>query len=276
MITSIMLFLAMFSVCHGFVLITTLYNEKDPVRLEEYTECLSKNLHNPYIEKIVVLFEDASNLPEEKKQLKKTLTHSEVDKVQLYYIQSRPSFQDIIDVANKFCGSNIIFANADIYFDESLKSFTQHPLDNFLVCLSRYDLIDDRWQSAANGFTIGKTRYKASFDSWIFKSPLNIKIPHQFKPGIWGCEKFANYAIKAGYRLINPSNEIKSYHVHGSFIRNYESIDIFNQLPFVYLPETNIKDVKPPLALEKEISGQFESLKALEKAARKRSPKNMK
>lgn len=244
-----------------FTLITTLFNERDPVRIDEYKECLKKNLENTHIEKIVVLFEDNQGLIEKKKSLKNNLLSLQSAKIEVRLISHRPSFNEIFSLANSdFSEKNIIYANADIYFDDSLGLLKNDNLDNSLICLSRYDLLNDNWQSANNGFRIKDIKYKASFDTWIFKSPLKLNIPEKFKPGLWGCEKFVNIAIEAGMHLSNPSKDIKSYHLHGSCVRHYAVEDKYMDYKFIYLPEGSLKNQLNFLVVTEEKNGIFDSL----------------
>lgn len=253
-----------------FTLITTLFNERDRVRIDEYVECISRNHENEYIEKIFILFEDNQNFEESKKILKKMLIDKKFEKVELIFVYKRPSFQDVFLLANQQ-GSDkfIIFCNADIYFDSSLHKLKRQYFDHSLICLSRYDFINNKWQSANNGFRIKNRKYKASFDSWLFKTPFHLNISDEFIPGTWGCEKFASIALDQGYSLKNPSKDIHSFHLHGSMIRHYLVKDKYSTYRFVYLPEVKLSEEVLSETTWCEINGFFSSKNSFYKKLKK-------
>ena len=159
----------------------------------------------------------------------------------------------------------IIFCNADIYFDNSLSRLEKKHFHHSLICLSRYDFIDNKWQSANNGFKIKNRKYKASFDAWLFQTPFDLNIAEEFIPGTWGCEKFINSALEQGYYLKNPSKDIYSFHLHGSLVRHYTLKYKYSTFKFVYLPEVSLDEECAPESFSQEVNGYFSSKKTLMK-----------
>jgi hypothetical protein len=245
----------------NFILITTLYEEKDPFRRDEYLYCLKKNIANQYIEKVLILYEDDLKIIETKKFLLNNINQLASNKIQIQKIRERPSFYYIFNLANQiFNNKNIIFANADIFYDKSLKKIKKNHLENTLLCITRYDYLKNKWKRTNNGFFVNDLKYQASFDTWIFKTPCLLKIDERFKPGVWGCEKFACVALDAGMKLANPCIDVKSYHVHESCIRRWQNIDIYTDYMFTYLPETKLSQKKTNILSYKELNGRFKDI----------------
>lgn len=193
-----------------FILITSLYHEKNEVRRNEYKRCLSKNLVHPLIEEIVIFF-DTKN-PDPSNNLLQYIQNSSV---RIEYIEGRPRFKCLCEYANQeYPDRKIIIANADIYFNETLSSIRTVGLEDMFIALTRWD--EDK---------TGKLREfnnEYSQDVWIFKTPVRTLCITEAELGTWTCDaKIGKSIYEAGYKIINPSKEVKSCHVHSSNIRNY-------------------------------------------------------
>lgn len=187
-----------------FSLITTFYNEGDLDRRNEYLECLSRNVENSQINKIYAFYE---NTP---KDLPGVFFNN---KVEIVSIKERPSFKQFFDFANQHLkGKLVIIANTDIYFDDTLKKLDDFDFTNHLMCLTRYNVYDTGWR-----------RHIESHDSWIFRSPINIKIPDDVKIGYGACDIVIQRIAcgTPGLAVSNPSLDIKTWHLHKSEFRNY-------------------------------------------------------
>lgn len=178
-------------------LITTYHHDEQ--RVSEYIYCLEQNLQNPVIENIIILEE--SPLP---------IQH---DKIHTIHIDQRPTYSEIFSFCNKFLPASIvILANADIYYDSTLRHIQEVDLSGTMIALSRYeDPHHDRPIVGPN-----------SQDTWILKTPINIKNA-DYTQGVMGCDgKIAYHASNSGYKVYNPCYTIKSYHFHNSQVRHYD------------------------------------------------------
>lgn len=225
------LFLSYHLFCdESFVLFTTLYNEKKELRQNEFMFCLEKNLHHPSIKKIVILYES-----KEKQDFLKKLKDLEdfEKKVEVIFIDERPTFEQFFNLANIFYrDEKIIIANADIHFDNTLDLIYKKQLKNKLIALTRYDRNENgQYQLHDNHCFVTPCQ-----DSWIFHAPIKSFFCN-FKLGILGCDPALAYAaLKAKLQVVNPSRTIKTYHVHSSNIRTYTSSDNYDQIfPFASL-----------------------------------------
>jgi len=222
-----------------FILMTTLYNETQFSRKEEFKKCFLLNIANPFIKKIVVFFEN----PHESEFFQELEQVTNNIKVEYVEISERPSFSFFFDYANQhFANKNIIVCNADIFFDHTLKLIQPDYLEKTLISLTRYEKKEDSYELFITGFKIGQRHYLCSYDSWIFHTPMPQVDCYNFKIGTWSCEKFLYNAWKAGLKLKNPCLTLKSYHVHDSQVRNYKQEDIYKTFPVVYLKETSLDE----------------------------------
>ena len=195
-------------------LFTTYHIEKYPVRAEELRKCLIKNLKCKLISNIYVLSEHEKN------------TFLMDNNVNLIKVSKRRTFNEFFNAINSVTSKNDIniISNSDIYFDNSLEELKELKMDNICLGLTRWDIL-------ING-KARLTEQKNSQDTWIFKGKIK-KINGDYSIGIPGCDnKLAYEIVEAGYRIVNPSITIKSYHLHTS---NYRpNIDNW------FLPNTSV------------------------------------
>lgn len=129
--------------------------------------------------------------------------------------QARVTFKMFFDKINKITFKNDIniIANSDIFFDESL-NFVNNIKDNECYALSRWDL-DKNGQ--AKHFNRADSQ-----DTWIIKGFVKKNMFGDFNMGFRGCDNRLAYEFEhAGYKILNPSLTIKTYHLHNTGIRNY-------------------------------------------------------
>jgi hypothetical protein len=183
-------------------LIVNYYVDSDQERQKEIEKCLEIN--SKIFDEVILLVDDPN-------VFKPGFLN--------VYIKNRPQFNDYFNYSSN--GWNVI-ANSDIYFDETIKLVDKYSSNHF-IALTRYDIGKD-----------GKARFLNRLDSqdaWIFKGKTNFEAP--FNLGVPGCDNvLAHIAQKAGYKVINPSLSIKTYHLHNSGKRSYTMRD---KLPPPYL-----------------------------------------
>lgn len=198
-------------------LLTSYFISDSPARQKELDECMRRNCENKDIHRVI----NISSTPYE---------HEKVVNVQ---VGDRPTYQQFIDTANEYQADFTIIANTDIYFDDTLNWIHQVDLSNTLIALSRYDVMPD-----------GRLRlfaYEWSQDTWIFKGRIKAT-GCDYRMGYPGCDnKFAYDCHKAGYRLLNPAKDIKTYHLHLSNVRTY--VGDRDRLPPPY-KEVRISSIK--------------------------------
>ena len=153
-----------------FILIISLYNEKNEIRLNEYIICLTHNIKNKLIKKIVVFMDITFGKNIIFEQIFKKFSN----KIDIIECMGRPSFFDMFNLSNnKYSNEKIIVSNSDIIFDHTINKLSKLKLKNNFFALTRWDFIDE---------ITPKPRLKynkimdSSKDCWIYSSPINIEI----------------------------------------------------------------------------------------------------
>jgi hypothetical protein len=213
-----------------FALLTTMYDEENPLRRDEFQICLEKNLNHPLIDKIYVFFEIEE--PTENELFK--FIKSKKNNVEIILIKKKPTFELFFNFANKNLeGKNIIIANADIYFDDTLHKIEEYDFTNKFFVLTRWNLADDS-QLYLQGLTnvtypwekISEKEYiknpdlcnKRSADAWIFKTPFVIDSQCNYHLGAFKCDSLLNYSLfqkqaRENFNVFNPCFSIRACHL---------------------------------------------------------------
>ena len=217
------------------MILLTEFFRKHPARNSEFDACLNENIKNPLITKIVLFIDDPSVEPDER--------FTKHEKITLHKIPSRPTYQDFFTYANQnFENEFCILANADIIVGQDIKQIESRNSKEEFYALTRWDLKkkeDGTFSSVF--FENSRGIAQGSQDTWIFKTPVNIK-GCDFSMGRPGCDnKLAHLAKESGYKVTNPSLAIKTYHLHESGIRNYSGRDIVPG-PWQVVPATDSLD----------------------------------
>ena len=218
-------------------LLVGFYEDSDRARTYEFLECLRRNSTNAFIDSITVFIEDAASPEQLRCDLKAPAP------VELHFVpyRHRLRFDQLFDYANqRFPGSGVIIANADIWFDETLAALDDEPLGGKMLCLSRWD---EDTAGALHHFDRPDSQ-----DAWVFEPPVP-KIAAEFFLGTPGCDnRLAYEAERAGLLVYNPSRSLRARHLHNSGVRRYGQQDrVFGPTRFVpasFL--TNVSTLQTP------------------------------
>lgn len=225
-------------------LLIPFYKDKKNSRNKELLYCLKKNLSNKLITQVIAVCDSRIKLKHHPK---------------IHVIINdgvRQKFSHLSELGGLFNPNGInIIANADIFFkDEDIKKLIKIDYTNNVVALSRWDIIKNSKPKHHD--------HKDSQDVWAFKGKLNID--GDFEMGKAGIDNRLAYEIGLNYNIVNPSNTIKSYHLHLSNIRNYEPKDSvpppYLRVPCCYYSDKKIKKV---LHVGMNYKGQSELCNAL-------------
>ena len=80
-----------------FVLLTSLYNESDARRAEEYLYCLKRNISHPIIGQVHVVYDTSKD---SRKNLILQYLKS-VPSIRISYVHDRPTFDFLFDLTNR-------------------------------------------------------------------------------------------------------------------------------------------------------------------------------
>lgn len=190
----------------GINLFVNWYKSDNYERDKELLFCLIRNICNEQIDQVILF---GSNLPE-------------INNPKLKLIPTeRLTFQQSFQLMNKYVKDDnaiSILSNADIYFDYSLKSLFIRKFHNSVYCLSRYDIVNKNLEARF-------INRNDSQDCWIFQGKIK-NIEADFYLGIRGADNRLAHELQSnGYRVLNPSLSIRSFHYHLSNHRagNYNS-----------------------------------------------------
>lgn len=155
--------------------------------------------------------------------LGKAWEHPKVINVEGY---DRPTYTEFISFMQTVEADWYILTNSDIYFTSEIEDIKSLNMDGKVLCLSRWDVLHN---GNAKLFD-----YEWTQDTWIWKgAPKSLKNV-DFTMGLPACDNRLAYEIaELGLKPINPSKEIKTYHLHLSNKRSYKERD---RLPGPTLP----------------------------------------
>lgn len=214
-------------------LIQQYFTHPNKARQNEIKKVLEKNLACNYVDKIILLNETLYALPENPKITQIVLGHRLT-----YYDVFKYVKDNITEEAH------IVFANSDIYLDNTLCALYSIDMNKRFLALLRYE--DDG--SSPEPKLFGPR--PDSQDTWIFNShsldfePSESELGFPF--GISGCDNAISLEMfKRRFIVANPCLTIKTYHIHASNIRTYNKIDVIDKPHFLYLEPTAIQEYVP-------------------------------
>jgi hypothetical protein len=188
---------------------STYYKSDNEERPKEIKQRLINNFNNKYIDKIYLLNDKIYDL---------SFIEGYQYKIIQYVVDNDNKKRLGFDYAINYINNNFkdiitILSNSDIYFDETLKELVNYDFEKKFLAISRYN----------NNILYNKA---SSQDTWIFKPKVNINLSDcDFKFDILGCDnRIAYIFMKAGYKVLNPSKTIKTYHLHNSNFRTNKEI----------------------------------------------------
>lgn len=178
------------------------YEDKHPARKREIDFCLQKNLNNKLLTTVII------------------------------ESQKKITYEFLFEQINKVTETNDIniTCNSDIFFDHTI-ALAENIKHKQVYALSRWD-----WYSPD---LIKFFDRRDSQDVWIIRGKVE-NVFGNFTLGTRGCDNRIAYEFnKSGYTVSNPSQSIKTYHVHNSKIRNYTMADVVPE-PYLTIPSSTV------------------------------------
>ena len=244
--------------------ITQFFKHGKSDRASEIRKCLRENASSRVIDKILLLNECSQ-------------TFTKSDKICEEVIGHRLTYQDVFERIYDIPDNTIVvFANADIFIDDnSFKELWHLNLEDKFLALLRYDL--PMSGDLADAKLFGPRA--DSQDTWIVRSDdvkkrdRSVWESMNFQFGKMGCDNgLALEIMRAKFLVVNPSQTLKTYHVHSSEIRNYSKTDVVDMPVFHYIQPSGIHDLMPnfklpvapsaPAILKNVLRGSDEAVKA--------------
>ena len=192
-------------------LYTPYYLTEDFERQKEIDACLRKNVEVAAIDRIFLMIDDGHTPPVSS------------DKITLIHTKGRPSYAQWYELTQKNSKDAIsVLVNSDIYCDETIveleKVFAASP--RAFVALSRYEV---------NGEAISLHKNPHwSQDAWAIdgRVPLSQSLCQKLEIplGVPRCDNKIAYIFSLhGYDVFNPCRFVRSYHLHETQLRSYDS-----------------------------------------------------
>lgn len=156
-----------------------------------------------------------SDNPDRQKELDICLTQNKLSKLfaNIIEIEERLTFEQMFDLSKDYPSDINVFANSDIYFDETIL-FSRFMDPNSCWALSRWDVKKD-------GMAVLFNR-KDSQDVWVFVGKVRQLSNASFCLGVAGCDNRISWELKnAGYHVVNPSKTVHAFHLHNTNYRTY-------------------------------------------------------
>jgi hypothetical protein len=206
------------------------FSHNDPARKKELDFCTKHNVNNSNFDKVYVLLEkDEDDFP---------WLHN--DRTEVININKRANYKTFIEFANERSSGNDIhiLANLDIFFDSSVQHLDQMKEKDFIT-LTRWDINAETKQ--ARFFNVN-----CSQDTWIWKGKIdfdNTTLDLTYNLGTPGCDNaVCGEFHENGYRVLNPSLTVKSFHLHQDKARSYTDDDVVRKKLYLLYPTQDFEN----------------------------------
>jgi hypothetical protein len=226
------------------VLYTQYYSTNSKARTSELRDCLRRNAKSKWIDRIVLLNEKDESVAWA------SFSPSDASKIEQRVIGTRLCYSDFfkeVQRSHELLPQEriAVLANADIYFGEETAELWNISLEDRALCLLRWD---DLGTGPKKAKVFGPR--PDSQDVWIFSSTSiasrrwnwdRVSLPLG-KPG---CDNAILHGLlQHRFLLSNPSLSLKTYHLHNSGVRSYQSKDTIHSPVYIHLEPTYLIDTK--------------------------------
>lgn len=191
------------------------------IKHAELLYCISENVSNPFIEKIVLFMNETDEFS------------NYSPKFIIVRSSERPTYKQLFDYSVKnYYDKVCCIANTDIVFNDTISILGNLPWEDRVLALGRHELVLGQYETARNSVSgneisdINLHDVPYSQDAWIFHTQY-VKVPEdaEFKLGIPGCDnRIALLLFLAGNKVYNPCKDIVIKHIHSEKSRNNKEV----------------------------------------------------
>lgn len=216
--------------------ITQYFVHNNSKRAREFRRCLMYNCDNTLVDKVLLLTE--KDLTAEYSGFR------HCNKIQQVIIGERLKYNHLLQVTIDIIPTNciIIFANADIFLNNTIEEVYSINMKDKMLALLRWDT-DEQGQEA----TLFGPR-PDSQDTWILMSDC-IKSRQwkmeqfDYQLGRAGCDnRFTSDMFSNRFLVINPCYTIKTMHIHKTQIRDYDPVDCIPAKFYLHVSPSKLVD----------------------------------
>jgi hypothetical protein len=195
-------------------LVTSLYDERNLLRLVEYVACVVENLR--VFSQVVILYEAGGGLLMSVLHIVADAMGISPGRLLILPFQKRPTFEDLFSIKTFLpAGTIIAAANADVVFDASFARIGHVELSGKMIVLSRRDVSSDGTVATLIRLESGSPN-TFSADAWIVKTPFDPDFFLDYPIGTMHCDSFINHQLSVSrkYRALNPCFDVRVFHLH--------------------------------------------------------------
>jgi hypothetical protein len=200
----------------AYRLFTTWYDERNSDRRLELELCLSLNM---------CTFDYVHVLSENEPRLLNMAWHGKWT-----VVTRRQKYSDVMELAYHDANELdvCVVANTDMIIPRESLDMMQAIKSNEAYCLTRWDL------TSRGGIRFFER--SDSQDSWVFSGRPSVGEYGDYPFGVPGCDnRFAHELQSAGYRVLNPSRTVRTFHLHASLYRPHNTPTNRISLPYLYV-----------------------------------------
>ncbi len=198
----------------GSVLVTSLFDDRNLIRVTEYLACLA--LNSRVFETIIVVYEHGSGLMlKALSRLREALALTSTRWL-VAPAASRPSLADLVAQQSMLRDDRLLaVANADVVFDATLEPLNGLLAHDHVAVLSRRELPAGAGAAPLIRSAAG-TPNIFSADAWIVRTPFSAGHELDYPIGTFYCDSFVNGRLgrRPGVRVSNPCLDTHLFHVH--------------------------------------------------------------
>jgi glycosyltransferase involved in cell wall biosynthesis len=196
------------------LLITSVYDEKNLLRLCEYLTAIALNLR--VFDRIVLVYESRSGMFMECVGALLARLQLRPERVQFVSYADRPTIGALFGIGARLAGDALVaVGNADVAFDGTLTGLVGRMTANHFVVLGRRELRDGGARAELIRTPSGAPNIYSA-DAWIARVPLLDGVDLEYPIGSFYCDSFINGQLgRLGqYKALNPCLDVNLFHFH--------------------------------------------------------------
>jgi hypothetical protein len=167
-------------------------------------------------------------------------------KIKQIPMKTRLSYANCIDAIQRIVGAGklVVFANADIYLDDSWKALWSVNMKDVFLALLRWEENEGKEPTIFGPRNDSQDTWAIHSDSVLSKewnlSAFNIPF------GKAGCDNaiLVDF-LRNKFKIVNPAMSLKTIHVHASEVRNYEKTDIVDRPVYMFVEPSGLHELHP-------------------------------
>jgi hypothetical protein len=196
--------------------VTSVYDERNLLRLVEYLACVVLNLRA--VERMLLCYEvrDGSF----QMVVDRICATSKIppQRLALLPLAGRPTFETLFGLQSLLpLGTRLAVCNADVVLDGTFHKLSEGADANVVYAISRWDIGSDGHSVEPIRLENG-TPNTFSADVWVATTPFQPDFYLDYPIGTIHCDSFINNQLSRSkrYRVINPCLDVHVFHLHDS------------------------------------------------------------